>query len=196
VAEDALNRRAPETIVTARLQLRRPVAEDADAIFTTYASDPAVTRYVGWPRHIDVGQTRAFIDVSDAQWRDWPAGPYLIRLRDGVLVGGTGLAFDDRDRAQTGYVLATRVWGRGYATETLQAMVDLAKELGVRRLYAICHADHAASARVLEKCGFVREARLPRYAEFPNLVPGEPQDVLRYSTIGDFPGGTSEGNTA
>jgi len=196
MAEGALSRRAPETIVTARLRLRRPAAADADAIFTTYASDPDVTRYVGWPRHTGVEQTRAFVDFADAQWRDWPAGPYLILLRDGPIVGGTGLAFDDRRQAQTGYVLATRVWGRGYATEALQAMADLARDLGVRRLYAICHVDHAASARVLEKCGFVREARLPRYAEFPNLVPGEPQDVLRYSTIVEFHGGTSEGNAA
>jgi RimJ/RimL family protein N-acetyltransferase len=60
----------------------------------------------------------------------------------------------------------------------------------VRRLYAVCHADHRASAHVLEKCGFTCEGTLRRYAEFPNLEPGEPQDVLCYSTILEISSGT------
>ena len=35
----------------------------------------------------------------------------------------------------------------------------------------------ASSANVLEKCGFHCEGVLRKYAEFPNLSPGEPQDV-------------------
>jgi RimJ/RimL family protein N-acetyltransferase len=65
-------------------------------------------------------------------------------------------------------------------------MIDVARVTAVRRLYAVCHADHRASARVLEKCGFNCEGTLRRYAEFPNLEPGEPLDVLCYSTILEF----------
>jgi RimJ/RimL family protein N-acetyltransferase len=36
---------------------------------------------------------------------------------------------------------------------------------------------------VLEKCGFLREGVLRRYAEFPNLAPGEPADCLCYSRV-------------
>jgi RimJ/RimL family protein N-acetyltransferase len=36
---------------------------------------------------------------------------------------------------------------------------------------------------VLEKCGFACEGTLRRYAEFPNLRPGEPLDVLCYSIV-------------
>lgn len=176
--------RAPESFETARLQLRRPVAADAETIFERYASDADVTRYVGWPRHIVVDDTRAFLVFSNAEWGRWPAGPFLILDREsGTLLGGTGLAFETADCAQTGYVFARDVWGRGYATEALRAMVALARVLGVKRLLAFCHADHAASARVLEKGGFALEARLRRHAEFPNLVSAEPQDVLRYAAI-------------
>ena len=72
---------------------------------------------------------------------------------------------------------------RGYATEALAAMVDVARAAGVLRLFALCHADHRASARVLEKCGFALEGTLHRYVEFPNLKRGEPQDVLCYAVI-------------
>ena len=60
-------------------------------------------------------------------------------------------------------------------------MVDLAPGCGVRRLYAICHTEHAASVRVLEKCGLAREGVLRRYSIFPNLSPEQPSDVFCYA---------------
>lgn len=173
--------RAPERVETARLLLRRPVLGDARAIFERYASDPEVTRYLTWPRHRSVDDTLAFLQFSDAEWARFPAGPYLIeRQTDSLLLGSTGLAFESADTAATGYVLARDAWGYGYATEALGAMIDLARTLGVRWLYAICHVDHLASARVLEKGGFSREARLRRGAVFPNLQRNRPADVFRY----------------
>jgi ribosomal-protein-alanine N-acetyltransferase len=176
--------RAPEQIETERLILRRPTARDVAAIFETYASDPEVTRWVGWPRHAKRGETRAFLAFSNAEWRRWPAGPYVALRRDTrALIGSTGLMFETPQRAATGYVFAANAWGHGYATEALQAMVRVARDCGVVRLYALCHHLHRASARVLEKGGFTLEGTLRRYAEFPNLQPGIPNDVLCYSIV-------------
>jgi RimJ/RimL family protein N-acetyltransferase len=175
---------APEKLETARLLLRRPRRRDADAVFSRYASDPEVTRFLGWPRHDSVKSTRAFVDFSDSEWERWPAGPYLIESKeDERLLGGTGLSFETPFRAATGYVLSRDSWGRGYATEALRAIVAIAPELGVRRLYALCHPDHPASQRVLDKCGFLREGVLRSYSVFPNLVPDEPRDTLCYSRV-------------
>ena len=176
--------KASERIETPRLLLRRPRSEDAGAIFTRYASDAEVTRFLSWPRHESRDQTRAFLDFSDSEWARWPAGPYLIESReDGTLLGSTGLAFETVRRASTGYVLAKDSWGRGYATEALDGVVGIANDVGVRRLYALCHTGHSASARVLEKCGFALEGTLRRHSEFPNLSSGELYDVLCYSRI-------------
>jgi RimJ/RimL family protein N-acetyltransferase len=174
--------KAPDRFDTDRLVLRRPRAEDAAAIFARYASDPEVTRWVGWPRHMAVEETRAFLGFADAEWERWPAGPYLIERRaDGVLVGSTGLGFEAPWSAMTGYVLAKDAWGQGYATEALRGMVALAPGLGVLRLHAYCHVDHAASAHVLDKCGFTREGVLGRHTIFPNSgVPG-PASVRVYA---------------
>jgi len=177
-------RRGPERVETARLVLRRPQASDANPIFARYSSDAEVTRLVGWPRHRTVDDTRGFLSYSDAEWNRSPAGAYLISSRqDGKLLGSTGFLFETSYRAMTGYVLARDAWARGYATEALGAMVETARTLGVRRLYALCHHEHRASARVLEKCGFMREGVLRGYSEFPNLKPGEPQDVLCYAVL-------------
>lgn len=55
--------------------------------------------------------------------------------------------------------------------------------VGIRQLYAICHTEHRASWRVLEKVGFVREGVLHRHTDFPNLNPGEPSDVFCYALV-------------
>jgi ribosomal-protein-alanine N-acetyltransferase len=176
--------KAPETIVTPRLVLRRPVAADAQAIFQRYAGDPAVTRYMSWPTHRGVADALQFVVSSDDEWATRPAGPYLAFTRgegDSPLLGSTGLYFVRPTVAVTGYVLAVDAWGKGYATESLCAMVDLARRLGVLRVEAICHTEHSASAHVLEKCGFVCEEVLREHTEFPNLTPGQRSDVRSFA---------------
>jgi ribosomal-protein-alanine N-acetyltransferase len=174
--------RAPETIETARLVLQRPTSNDVPAIFTRYASDPNVTRYVAWPRHASTTDTELFLKFSDHEWNRWPAGPYLVRSRtDGSLLGSAGLAFESEIIASTGYVFAEDAWGHGYATESLRAMIELARRLSVRRLYALCHADHRASARVMEKAGLTKEEILPDYIMFPNLGKTGRSNVFSYA---------------
>jgi ribosomal-protein-alanine N-acetyltransferase len=173
---------AHETIYTARLLLRRPTAGDAEAIFECYASDPVVARYLSWPMHRTVDDTRAFLAWSDTVWEKWPTGPLLALSRDyGRLLGGTGLSFRSATEAVTGYVFARGAWGLGYATESARAMVELARELGIRRLEAVCHVDHRPSAHVLEKCGLLLEGVRRGELEFPNLAPGQKSDVLVYA---------------
>lgn len=176
--------RASECALTERLVLRRPLPEDAEAIFERYASDVEATRLLSFPRHETIAATRTFLEWSDAEWTRWPAGPYLVESREsGTLLGSTGLSFETPLRAATGYVLARDAWGRGYATEALRHVVTTARECGVRRLYALSHPENRSSLRVLEKAGFACEGTLRRYAVFPNLVPGEPLDVLSYSIV-------------
>ena len=173
--------RAPLSIATARLQLAKPRPTDASEIFARYASDPDVTRFLGWPRHQSLKDTESFLELSDREWRHFPAGPYLIRSRDdGQLLGSTGFAFDSDHVAATGYVLARDAWGRGYATEALAALVTLAPTIALERVYAYCHPDHRASRRVLEKCAFVLDRDASHEFVFPNLAPGVRQPAVRY----------------
>jgi ribosomal-protein-alanine N-acetyltransferase len=174
--------KAPVQFHTARLTLRQPQLSDAETIFVRYANDPEVTRFLGWPRHRSLQDTEAFLQLSAQEWERWPAGPYLIISRaDSQLLGSTGLGFQAPHEAVTGYVLAKDAWGKGYATEALAALIDVAARIGVTRLSALCHPAHRPSRRVLEKCGFGRDDTSTWRVEFPNLAPGVQQEALCYA---------------
>ena len=175
-----------ENLYTARLMLRRPEAAYAEEIFERYSADPVVTRYLSWPMHRTLEDTRVFLKWSDAEWEEWPSGPLLAFSRDdGRLLGGTGLSFRSETEAVTGYVFARAAWGQGYATESTRAMVELAHKLGVKRLEAICHVDHRVSAHVLEKCGFQCEGIRRADTAFPNLAAGG--NATSWRMLGHFP---------
>jgi ribosomal-protein-alanine N-acetyltransferase len=138
-------------------------------IFQRYSNDPLVTRYLGWPRHEAVAEAEAFVAFSDEEWTRGGCGPYLVWRRDsGDVVGGTGLHRRGNAVAETGYVFSRDAWGRGYATEALRMMLVVAAQVGIERIVATCHADHRASAHVLEKCGFTFDRRVADQV-FPNL---------------------------
>lgn len=175
---------APAHVETARLVLSVPRPGEAAEILERYAGDADVTRYLGWPTHQSVADTEGFIAFSTSQWERDGMGPYLIRAREnGLLLGSTGLGLantahpGNTHRAMTGYVLARDAWGKGYATEALSAMVDVGRTIGIVSLSALCHPEHRASVRVLEKCEFARDLRWTKQIVFPNLQSGVPQDV-------------------
>jgi len=96
-----------ECIETPRLCLRKPNRSDAAEILARYSGDPEVTKFLGWPRHRSLEDTIAFLSFSDDEWARWPAGPYLIESKNEArLLGSTGLSFETRKMAATGYVLA------------------------------------------------------------------------------------------
>jgi RimJ/RimL family protein N-acetyltransferase len=174
----------PRELDTPRLHLRRPQRGDALALFARFAADAEVTRYLSWPRHRTVADTREFLDASEREWEAHGTGPYLVFSREGLLAGATGLHLETPYRASTGYALARDAWGRGYATEATRAMISLAWSLPrMWRLYALCHPENAASLRVLQKAGFEREGRLRKYLVFPNLGSLDPSDVLVYGLL-------------
>jgi len=71
-------------------------------------------------------------------------------------------------RAQVGYVVDKPFWGRGFATSALRQLLrTLDATLTLSRVWATCALDNPASARVLEKSGFVREAILKNWVTYP-----------------------------
>jgi len=163
-----------QRIATPRLLLRPPTEEDAEAIFA-YARDPRVCRYLAWPCHENLADTRRFLQTVEQGWLSGERLSWAIENGSG-LVGMLGSELG-RAGAGIGYVLAHDEWEKGYASEALSAVCDaLFSATSLRSLWAFCVPENTASARVLEKCGFHRERLLPHYFECPNLG-GEMHDV-------------------
>ena len=173
----------PHVIRTRRLVLRVPSLDDAETVFKRFARDPEVTRYLGWKTHRSVATTRKVIRGWTADWSGGERSTWVLTtLRSDLPFGVIELRTDEH-RAEAGFALARDRWGRGYATEALEAVTDLALSLpDVYRVWAVCDVDNKASARVMERAGFALEGTLRRYCRHPNLGV-EPRDVYCYARV-------------
>jgi RimJ/RimL family protein N-acetyltransferase len=92
---------------------------------------------------------------------------FAIRCADDRLIGGCGLNdFENgkSHRAEVGYWLAKPFWGRGIATAVAQRVCQHAfEEFDLVKITAYVFMLNLASARVLEKCGFVQEGLLRKH---------------------------------
>lgn len=95
--------------------------------------------------------------------RESPVRNFAIEV-GGLAVGAIGLHPKKdvyRRSAGIGYWLGEEFWGRGITTEAVQALKEYAfSHFDINRLYAGVFEWNGASMRVLEKAGFVFEARL------------------------------------
>lgn len=121
----------------------------------------------------------AFIEWARQQT---PVSVWAIAV-DGVAVGGIGLQLChdiERVSAEIGYWLGEAYWGRGITTAALEAVTARSFEpFGLSRIFALPFATNAASIRVLEKAGFVREGHL-RQAVVKDGVIGDVYMYARY----------------
>ncbi len=171
----------PESIETPRLFLRLPVREDADGLFTRYAQDSEVTKYLVWKPHKNITETTAFVESCIKGWDEGRRFAWVVtRKEDNALLGMIELRIAD-NQADFGYVLARDAWGRGYATEMATAVVSWAMaKPEIQRVWATCDCDNCASSRVLEKAGLKFEKVLKGYIVHPNISE-ETRDSLLYS---------------
>jgi [ribosomal protein S5]-alanine N-acetyltransferase len=159
----------PEKIETARLALKRLRYEDAEEIFYTYASKPEATKFMAWPTHRSLEDTRAFLLYAIERWNLGNDYSFAIRLRDSQkLIGSIGV-INENGKIQFGYILSPSHWGHGYATEACSEIMALLKTFpAVYRVGTFVDIDNTASIKVLIKSGLVEEARLSKWHRFVN----------------------------
>ncbi|MCB2200555.1 GNAT family N-acetyltransferase [bacterium] len=168
---------APDQMETDRLLLRKIRFEDADWIFSRYATDPSVSRYLRWQPHRSISETHQFLEEALRGWKAGRAFTYIIEKRSSGEGVGTIDIRDQSSDLEIGYVLAQPFWGLGYATEAATAVIEWAKQQqDIHRIHAYCDPDNPASSRVLEKAGLTFVKILPHFGVHPN-VSDEPRDI-------------------
>ena len=112
---------------TPRLELRDFTPADFDGILA-YSADPRVTRYLFFgPR--DAESTAEYLDGLLESQRETPRTRFELAVveRDTqCVIGACDLSRIERGVFDLGYMLGTRHWGRGYATEIARALAEAA----------------------------------------------------------------------
>ena len=142
---------------TARLTARRITAADVDAMLAVYG-DPAVVRFVADGKPLDRARCEQWVEVTLRNYETRGYGMVaLVARADGRIVGFGGLVHPGgQSEPEIKYALRRDCWGRGYATETAVALLDLARRLHLREVIATTDPEHVASHRVLAKAGMAR----------------------------------------
>jgi ribosomal-protein-alanine N-acetyltransferase len=173
----------PTQFTTARLTLRQPELADAPALFTAYAQDPEVTRFLVWRPHPDLATTQTYIERCLSGWKANTEYCYAITERaNATLLGMISLRVRDWS-ASLGYVLARSAWGQGIMPEAAQALTEFVlQQSAMYRVWAVCDVENTASARVMEKIGMMREGLMRRGVLHPNIS-SEPRDCWVYAKV-------------
>lgn len=149
---------------TARLLLRPPEDADIDALHAIQR-DPVTMQYTYCAP--DLAATRWFVESHADRFGEDGFAPWTVVLAgDGRVVGWGGLGKDPPEPLwgpEVSYFFDPSVWGRGLATELVEAALAHAfDDIGLDEVGAFARPANAASVRVLEKCGFERYDFVPR----------------------------------
>ncbi|MFZ5969069.1 MAG: GNAT family N-acetyltransferase [Bacillota bacterium] len=148
-------------VETERLLLRRFAINDAEEMFTNWANDRDVCKYLRWAQHEDLEETKAVIN----RWLDSydKSSFYLWAItskENGELIGSIGLfVVNESDLCgDVGYCIGKKYWGRGIAAEALKAVLNFAFiNVGFNRIETYHSVNNPASGRVMQKCGMTFE---------------------------------------
>jgi RimJ/RimL family protein N-acetyltransferase len=157
----------------------RPWAESDAAALQRHANNRRVSIHLRdrFPYPYEMEQARTFLS-----WIARQESPTVWAIDvGGEAIGGIGIEMNtdvERVSAEIGYWIGEAFWGRGIATAALVAVTaDAFQRFEITRLYALPFADHAASVRVLEKAGYVREGHLRQSA----IKDGKIRDQLLFA---------------
>lgn len=142
-------------LATERLVLRMPVLDDADDLAVIANSREIAEMTAQMPHPYSRGDAKAFLESVQAGEVDGYV--YAITIADtGRLIGMCGVEQSRRfGGLEVGYWLGRAWWGRGYASEAANAVVDLAfRVTGTDVIYAGSRTVNPRSRQVLVKQGF------------------------------------------
>lgn len=149
---------------TERLSLREFKWKDVTKLHALH-SHPDVARYntLGIPQELSRTRDVMAPSIEDQDATDRSQYAWAIwHLESQEFLGEAGLKLAPKRyrKGEVYYSLMPEHWGKGYATELLQAIISLGFEaLNLHRIQAGVAVENEASIRLLEKVGMQREGR-------------------------------------
>lgn len=151
---------------TERLVIRYLQPGDFDDLYEL-CGDPEAMRYVGDGLPLSREQTLRWIEKSEENYRKHGFGCMaVVAKEDGRLIGYAGLINPTVDgEAEIIYGFKRHCWGRGFASEAAEAMLDFGfQRCGLKRIVATIDPANRASVRIAERLGMkYQEQRLDEH---------------------------------
>ena len=148
-----------QTIKTKRLTLRRFEVTDADMMYSNWANDDEVTRYMRWQPYKSVEEAVTTLQAWVDSYKHDNYYHWGISLNE-VLIGSIGVYIDNEHdhRAGLGYCIGRNWWDKGYMSEAVKAVIDnMYTNTDVERIEAYHAVENPASGKVMLKAGMERE---------------------------------------
>ena len=148
-------------IETTRLILRRPKMSDARLI-ALYAGDIDIARMTATvPHPYPKPAAEMWVMIQNIRSRHSSNAHLIIDMKSDeddhpTMCGMAGLfRRSTKSPLEIGYWIAKPYWGKGFATEAGQGLIDYARnEMKATQIIAGHNEDNPASGKVLEKLGF------------------------------------------
>ena len=149
---------------TARLRLRPLQDTDRSAIQQAAAARAIADTMISIPHPYPADEAKRYIARKQAERNTGRTFAFVIaEKKEGTFCGIVEVRDIDREHSvgELSFWLAVDVWGRGYMSEVVKAVVRYGFEgLQLNRLYAYHMLRNQASGRVLERNGFKQEGLL------------------------------------
>ena len=141
-------------LTTPRLTLR-PADLTMLASTHAYAGNLENTRFMMFLPYATEEETAAMLRAAEAEWqKPLPAQyEFAVFLGDAHIGGVTLYMMEDRTEAELGWVLHRDHWRKGYVSEAAVAVMDFARSIGVKRIFACCDSENVPSYKAMEKLG-------------------------------------------
>ena len=169
-------------LMSDRLLLRRITNEDVAEIFALRSS-PELMRYIPRPLITTVEEAGPYITRADNMIAAGEGIEWAITIKGNRrLIGKAGLyrIQPANHRSELGYMLLPEYQGKGIATEAVKLMLDFGFDrLNLHSMEAVIDPGNIASERVLQKCGFVKEAHIKENELFNGVY----LDTVIYSLL-------------
>ncbi len=138
---------------TERLFLRPLSPSDLDTVHN-YTSDLENSKFMFFCYKRTVDETLEFLlDVRQEWNKTSPIFYEFAVCLDGKHIGAVSIYLQECNSGELGWILDRRYHNNGYATEAAKCILNFAKSLGLRRVFAHCDTRNVASRRVMEKLG-------------------------------------------
>jgi ribosomal-protein-alanine N-acetyltransferase len=158
------------TLLTDRLLIRDHVIEDLDT-HHALLSDETVMYYLQdiLTKSIEESKNNLMVAINDQNAKERKYYFFRIENNDtNEFIGEIRYTVLNNTPfgklVEMGYFIQQHYWNKGYTTEALKRVMEFAfRENDVYRIQIGCNKENVYSERIMQKCGFIKEAEFKEY---------------------------------